>query len=255
MSVAVLSEVWSHSEASGSHLLVMLALADTANDEGFCWPSVEYGSRKARISTRTFLRALDELVVTGELEVWQYQSKGKGPVKNAYQIILGRFEKARGIIPGALKESLDRVLTESRRGNGIGDNMSHTPRRQDVAYIGDKVSLPARASLTGTIEAKSKAKPLAAAAVRKRTPRDDIWDALTAACGLDTTTLTAGERTRVGRSVNELVKVGASPLEISARATRYRRKYRGAALTDRALVNHWSEFGTPAAGKLGAYDG
>lgn len=323
MSIAALATVWDHSNASGSRLLVMLALADSASEEGYCWPSIEHAMRKARLQKKAFLRAIDDLVATGEIEVWKYRSKGKGPERNAYQITVGPYRQFIGTMPDEIVDSLDRVPSGTRRripkrvrerifardgqrclkcggtealtidhikprskgGTDEEENLqtlcmecndrkgvreidlralvsSETPKGGVDALVSSEVTslvsseTPTRArsssrSVSGTVRKSCSGQ----AAARARTPRDDIWDALTAVCEIDATTLTTGEKSRVGKSVNELIAVGATALEIQARAARYRQKFAGAALTDRALTNHWSELGGRRRSALTQYDG
>lgn len=78
---------------------------------------------------------------------------------------------------------------------------------------------------------------------------DLLWETLVEVCGLDTSQLTEDARGSLNRSIKQLRDVGADPLEIRRRATRYRSGAgpvpAGAKLTHRALVNHWPELGTP----------
>jgi DNA-binding MarR family transcriptional regulator len=70
MSVRIMADVWARSTQSGGKLLVLLALADNADDERrHAWPSVETLAKKARLSPRQVKRVLTELVAAGELEV------------------------------------------------------------------------------------------------------------------------------------------------------------------------------------------
>lgn len=64
-----MSQVWEHSKASGSALLVLLAVSDFANDSGVAFPAVETLATKARMSERNCRYALDSLVATGELAI------------------------------------------------------------------------------------------------------------------------------------------------------------------------------------------
>lgn len=52
MSLRWMSAVFAASEPRGTDRLMLLALADNANDEGVCWPSVETLQRKCGLGTR-----------------------------------------------------------------------------------------------------------------------------------------------------------------------------------------------------------
>ena len=52
---------WQSSRARGTDLLVLLALADIANDDGECWPSIAHLARKCRIDERTTQRRAEGL--------------------------------------------------------------------------------------------------------------------------------------------------------------------------------------------------
>ena len=67
MSVKVMARVWAHSQQKGGELLVMLALADFANDDSECWPSIPTLAQKSRLSERQTRRVLNVLVTAGEL--------------------------------------------------------------------------------------------------------------------------------------------------------------------------------------------
>ncbi len=64
-----MSDVWKHSKASGSALLVLLAVADFANEEGTAYPSIETLAKKARMSPRNARYVIGDLVKAGELVV------------------------------------------------------------------------------------------------------------------------------------------------------------------------------------------
>lgn len=61
MSVHVSSWVWKHAEAKGNALLVLLALADMANDDGVCWPSKQHLADRTRLSLSTVKRVIGQL--------------------------------------------------------------------------------------------------------------------------------------------------------------------------------------------------
>jgi Helix-turn-helix domain len=69
MSIKVMSRVWEGSRQSGGALLVLLAIADFADDDGLAFPSIGTLARKARLSERQVQRVLAELAAAGELVV------------------------------------------------------------------------------------------------------------------------------------------------------------------------------------------
>ncbi len=69
MSIKVMSAVWEGAAADGGTLLVLLALADYANDQGVCWPSRASLAHKARLSERQVRRALAALRAAGAVDV------------------------------------------------------------------------------------------------------------------------------------------------------------------------------------------
>lgn len=84
MSIKEMSRVWSDSAQKGNSLLLLLALADNANDAGYCFPGVEYLAHKTRMSERTVLRMIEELERAGEIAVDHRRTKG-----NRYMILSG----------------------------------------------------------------------------------------------------------------------------------------------------------------------
>lgn len=77
MSIKVMTHVWESSAALGNRRLVMLALADFANDDGWCWPSIPILANKTRVSERTVQRILRELEKAGEIQVVEGGGRGK----------------------------------------------------------------------------------------------------------------------------------------------------------------------------------
>lgn len=68
MSVRVSTWVWHETTARGSDLLVLLALADIADDDGSCWPKVGVLSDKVRLDRATVQRRLKALIDGGLVE-------------------------------------------------------------------------------------------------------------------------------------------------------------------------------------------
>jgi hypothetical protein len=69
MSIKVSSEVWRHSRHKSGNLLVLLALADHADDRGICWPGIPLLALEVRLSERHTRRCVGQLIASGEVEI------------------------------------------------------------------------------------------------------------------------------------------------------------------------------------------
>ena len=122
MSVRVMGNVWSSSQAKGSALLVLLAIADHCHDDGDgAYPSINTLAKKTRLTRRNVQLLLRKLEVLGELEV----NRSAGPrgvnvfrvvmsdgVQTLHPEILQGDEKqstlgVKGVSPKPLKETLN----------------------------------------------------------------------------------------------------------------------------------------------------
>jgi len=68
--------------------LVLMSLADAADDQGVCWPSIPTLARKCCTSTRTVQRILGELVETGLLRAEPRFRKDRSRSSNRYCLAL-----------------------------------------------------------------------------------------------------------------------------------------------------------------------
>lgn len=84
MSFKVTNWVWARSESRNGARLVMLALADRADDDGFCWPSIDDLAERTRLSPRAVQKGIAALVKDGELKV---ENGGGRHRSNRYQIV------------------------------------------------------------------------------------------------------------------------------------------------------------------------
>ncbi|MGW1102762.1 helix-turn-helix domain-containing protein [Streptomyces sp. NPDC002540] len=84
MSIKVTNWVWARSESRNGARLVMLALADRADDNGFCWPSIDDLAERTRLSPRAVQKGIATLVKNGELNV---ENGGGRHRSNRYRII------------------------------------------------------------------------------------------------------------------------------------------------------------------------
>ncbi len=67
MSIKLMSAVWDDKRTTGAARLVLLSLADQANDEGVCWPSIATIARRANVHRDSVHRAIIELEEMGFL--------------------------------------------------------------------------------------------------------------------------------------------------------------------------------------------
>lgn len=83
MSFKVTNWVWARSESRNGARLVMLALADRADDNGCAWPSIDDLAERTKLSPRAVQKAILALVEIGELDV---ENGGGRHRSNRYRI-------------------------------------------------------------------------------------------------------------------------------------------------------------------------
>jgi hypothetical protein len=83
MSIEAMTAVWTNEGIERRDLTVALALADHADAEGSCYPSIDRIAQKARVSRRTVIYAIERLARAGVVAV----EKNAGPRgSNLYRI-------------------------------------------------------------------------------------------------------------------------------------------------------------------------
>jgi hypothetical protein len=68
MSVKIMARVWAHSSVKGAELVVLLALADSADDDGVTSLDLAALSEKTHFAIARLQRVLDRLKVKGGLK-------------------------------------------------------------------------------------------------------------------------------------------------------------------------------------------
>lgn len=125
-----MSWVFHHSEARGTDRLVLLAIADSANDHGReAWPSLATIARKAGIDRRTVSRCLLRLEEAGELRRVRHGGLSRqGGTSNSYEVVMSE-KQGRGAPSGEvppLGASRPEVGAQSPRSGG---DSPHYPSR------------------------------------------------------------------------------------------------------------------------------
>lgn len=104
MSGYIAGAVWNTKLPERSMKMVLVSIADNANDEGFAWPSVETIGERCMFSKRAVLGALKNLEEGGWLRRVDHPSS---PRMNAYQLNLDKLQ-------------FERPKAGARSGRGIG---------------------------------------------------------------------------------------------------------------------------------------
>lgn len=201
MSNHVVSWAWKQDVPDPECKLILVKLADQANDDGTCWPSRETIARECSMSVSTVKRRIDVLKQLGLVRVGaQRKKKGTNTYgSNVYELAVPRSN-------GEPRPWLNSDPPPWLTGEPL--TLRENPHKNLLATP---------------------------AAPRKRKP-DEIWDTLEAILGPVTNASTRGKR---NKAVQLLRESNATPEEIRRRAAHYRSKYPGAALTDTALAGQW----------------
>ena len=77
MSIRVMSQVWDFGPDDATMKLVLLALADIADDQGKCWPSMERIAQRGCMSDRNARRIIRKLEDVGWLRVQTHPGRNK----------------------------------------------------------------------------------------------------------------------------------------------------------------------------------
>lgn len=125
MSIHLTNAVWRNAmDLSGSKLLVMLALADAADDEGTAWPSMAALANKARLSVVQTRRVVAFLETNGYLS--RTLRPGRSPI---YHVNLARI----GLAPG--QDGDDSPIIYDRGTPRV--DAPPTPRAKDSSRVDD----------------------------------------------------------------------------------------------------------------------
>lgn len=76
MSIRIMGAVWERQDTTPTQKLVLLALADWANDEGHCWPSIARLAQKSSLTTRCVQKTIRSLEDMGLIRREEISGKG-----------------------------------------------------------------------------------------------------------------------------------------------------------------------------------
>jgi DNA-binding transcriptional regulator YhcF (GntR family) len=87
MSIKTMSQVWEQPRVKGTDKLALLALADYANDDGYCFPSYGSFAKKVGVERRQAMRVIEKLERMGEVYVIERPGH-----RNYYVVLTGQDE-------------------------------------------------------------------------------------------------------------------------------------------------------------------
>ena len=87
MSVAAMAWAWKRPNLNSTQQLVLLALADHINVDGFCWPRQEILAKKTRLKRPTINRIIKEMAEMGILEIIPRRDEFNRPRSNHYRFV------------------------------------------------------------------------------------------------------------------------------------------------------------------------
>lgn len=225
MSGLVTGLVLKHSKAKLSVRLVLIAIADHCDPDGYAFPRPKLIASEAGVSRETVRTAVEKLLDMGELAVVVEGHRQRPPL---YRVLIqgnGECQDIGHYIP------VDYARILGIEGQRIGPSKGRGLGLHREPPVGTaKEPLPER--------------PFGPpAGAPKERPRDPIWDALTDLFGEPQTKT---EKSLRGKTVRELREVNATPAGIKARAAEWPRLYPKIDLTQTALTKHWTKLGDEA---------
>lgn len=208
MSIEAMSWAWQQDTPNAPAKLVLLAIADHANGDGYCWPSMGRIGRMVGLSLRQVSNHVTALEAAG-LVVKAERRRHEGQLRGwTYYVPFDKPAKVQAATSG-----------------------SPLP-----VASGNAVPPPAAAHCRTEPPGNHQVEPLR----RKRREPDLLFEALCEAGGHQLDKLTAVERGRVNKAAKELREAGATPEDVRHAARAWERLYPSTAVTVMALATHWS---------------
>jgi Helix-turn-helix domain len=139
VSIKVMGEVWDSSSAKGGARLVLLALADHANDEGYCHPSLARLAKKSALTERNVQFILRDLEARGELVVFRGAGRGRVSVywvlpPDTVERLTGEGKTTKNFHPFValeekVKATTERVKTDAQKVKSATEKVKPTSPR------------------------------------------------------------------------------------------------------------------------------
>lgn len=230
MSIKIISQVWEKSQQSGSHLLVMLAIANYAHDDGMVWVrGITLGelAKKARLSERQTQRIIAALGEDGEVYAPVVQGRGH---TTRYFVTLGfDQEHIKNVLvreyhlsPGEAAASASEIIARQEKVTPmtpfIREKVTSSTRKGDIQ--GRKGDIQGKKKQQSRASQSTEPDPIridpyrsegsVTRKARTRTPRkkDLIFEILAEVCKIDWTICTHVQRQQLNQTAAILREAG-----------------------------------------------
>lgn len=236
---------------------VLAVIADAANSDGeHAHPGLDNIIDQSLYSRSSVLATIAELEVAGWIEETEKCAPGRA---TEHRIIMDPDE--RQVLASDPSQVHDQDPSAASTGPEIGANRSDSEGVQ-VQNPPGTPTVSTGVVTNGTAAAVSAASPLERAlalttqptAPAKTRPRDLLWDAVMAACSIDTEAIPASARGAYNRAIRDLRAIGATPEQVEEKAAGWRRSWSQVTMTPTALARRWSEIpaGPPVSASMSA---
>jgi len=204
MSHAVSNWAWKQ-KLPAKEKLVLVKLADSANDDGCCWPSLRTLEPHLGMSRATVGRIVNRLADNGLLRIEQKAAKQGSRRHNYYHLAV--------------------PWTSSHPDETTSDRSSRLDETMVVS------------SLCETEPKKPLVREAKASLTPKPRKKDPLWDTFTAELGEPAT---KSERGRRNNALKQLREIEATPDQLQSRIRAYRDRWPGIDCTETAIVANWT---------------
>jgi DNA-binding transcriptional ArsR family regulator len=214
MSVQAMTWAWEQ-HLDPSDKLVLLALANRTNHEtGVCYPGQKLLAKECSMSDRSVRRHLKNLEDLGLIERRaRMRKQGRGRTSDEYRIAFFQQDNlSTKSGPTGQTGTTNRTNMHDQPDTGVQTRTEREPEEETLA---------------------------AAPQEKPAKKKDELFEAIASACGIDIRQLTGSSRGQLNKATKELRDIGAEPGEVEPKAKAYRKLYENAALTPSALVKHW----------------
>jgi helix-turn-helix protein len=226
MSIRVMNRVWEHSEQKEGTLLVLLALADYADDNGVCWPAQPEIAKKARLTDRQIRNVLKGLVDGGDLLFVPSKGRGRPAV---YCVLTGlpdtdRTQRRKWFHGKYFQENTSAFTEETRKlatqkaeiGDTKGGNQLHTKYQPNGATESTEPSISENDNRHGSVMDPSEG--VIPTPAREQKQPDDLALAIAGACKINPKIATKRQREQLNEAYQSLKAISATPADVQQRA-------------------------------------